>query len=52
MSAGILLLAYGTFWLAEGLGIESPIGELGLLILIGVYGLISLLAIQQLQKTR
>ncbi|SRR5579883_2366686 len=49
LSAGILLLAYGTFWLAQGIGIESPIGELALPVLIGAYGLISLLAIQWLR---
>ncbi|QKQ73159.1 COG4280 domain-containing protein [Nostoc sp. TCL240-02] len=49
LSAGVMLLSYGTFWLAEGLGFASPLGEFALPILIGFYGGISLFAIRQLQ---
>lgn len=48
LGAGILLLAYGTFWLGEGLGFDWWIGDWMLLILAGVYGLISAVAIRSI----
>src|SRR5579883_699444 len=45
LGAGIMLLSYGTFWLGEGLGLAWPFADLALLILIGVYSLVSLVAI-------
>jgi len=50
LSAGVLLLSYGTFWLGEGLGFNWFIGEWMLLVLIGVYVLFSLLVIRRLQN--
>ncbi len=50
LGAGVLLLSYGTFWLGEGLGLKWPLQDLMLLILIGFYSLISILAIRRLQN--
>lgn len=49
LSAGIVLIAFGTFWIGEGLGFKWVFGELMLLILITFYGLISFLVIRWLQ---
>ncbi len=49
LGAGIMLLSYGTFWLGEGLGLAWPFADLALLILIGVYSLVSLVAIRRLE---
>lgn len=49
LSAGILLLAFGTFWLGEGLGFDWFIEDWALLVLVGVYSAIAALAIRQLQ---
>ena len=38
LSAGTLLLAYGTFWLGEGVGIDWIFGDGMLLIWVGLYG--------------
>jgi Ca2+/H+ antiporter, TMEM165/GDT1 family len=50
LSAGILLLAYGTFWLGEGAGLEWQLGEWILLVWVGIYSLLSLLMIRQLRS--
>lgn len=48
LAAGILLLAYGTFWLGEGLGFDWWIGDWMLLILSAIYSLISVVAIRSI----
>ncbi|MBV8883601.1 MAG: hypothetical protein JO235_06315, partial [Chroococcidiopsidaceae cyanobacterium CP_BM_RX_35] len=40
LSAGVLLMAFGTFWLGEGLGLPWPFGDVSLLGLIILYGLL------------
>ena len=45
LGAGVLLMAFGTFWLGEGVGLTWMLGDWMLLILIGLYGLASVLAI-------
>jgi uncharacterized membrane protein len=52
LSAGVLLMAFGTFWLGEGVGLPWPDGDLSLLGLIAVYGLICVLTIRRLQVKR
>jgi Ca2+/H+ antiporter, TMEM165/GDT1 family len=37
LSAGIILMAFGTFWLGEGLEFDWLLGELAILALIGSY---------------
>lgn len=49
LSAGILLLAYGTFWLGEGVEFDWRIGDWALLVLVSVYSLIAALAIRRLR---
>jgi len=49
LGAGVMLMAFGTFWLGEGAGVVWPLGDLALLILIGLYGLICFLAIRYLR---
>ncbi|HEY9635079.1 MAG TPA: hypothetical protein V6D14_16875 [Coleofasciculaceae cyanobacterium] len=39
LGAGILLMAFGTFWFGEGIGLEWPLGDLALLVLVSLYGL-------------
>lgn len=52
LGAGVLLMAFGTFWLGEGVGLNWPLGDWTLLVLIGLYGLISVLAIRWLRAQR
>lgn len=40
MAVGIMLTSFGTFWLAEGLGLGWPGGDAFLLALVGAYGLV------------
>jgi uncharacterized membrane protein len=47
---GILLAAFGTFWLGEGLLITWPLGEAFLLIIIAVYALAALLCVSYLRR--
>ncbi|MDZ7958274.1 MAG: COG4280 domain-containing protein [Aulosira sp. DedQUE10] len=49
LSAGIMLMAFGTFWIGEGLGFNWPLGDLMLLFLIVLYGSCSFVAISWLK---
>jgi len=49
LGTGVLLLAYGTFWLGEGVRIDWILGDWTLVILFGLYSLFSLLAIRWLE---
>ena len=49
LSAGILLLSFGTFWLGEGLGFNWFVEDWALFILVGVYSLIAALSIRLLR---
>jgi uncharacterized membrane protein len=46
---GLLLVSYGTFWGAEGLGVRWPLGDFAILVLIGYYGLVSGVALRLLR---
>ncbi|MHB8756936.1 MAG: COG4280 domain-containing protein [Bacillota bacterium] len=46
---GIMLVSFGTFWGGEGLGIEWPLADLFLLILIGFFLLLSALIVRWLK---
>lgn len=50
LSAGVMLLAYGTFWLGEGVGLAWPGNDFALLGLVVFYGLASLVAIRLLRS--
>lgn len=49
LGAGVILMAFGTFWLGEGVGIEWPLGDLALVVLVSLYGLGCFLAIRWLR---
>lgn len=49
LGAGVMLMAFGTFWLGEGAGVVWPLGDFALLVLIGLYGLICFFAIRYLR---
>ncbi len=49
LGAGVMLMAFGTFWLGEGAGVVWPIGDFTLLVIIGLYGLICFFAIRYLR---
>lgn len=51
MAVGLGLVAYGTFWVGEGLGLHWPSGDATLLELIALYGLATAAAINWLSRT-
>jgi uncharacterized membrane protein len=51
-AVGILLVSFGTFWGAEGLGVEWPLGDVAILVLISVYLLVAWAALALLRATR
>jgi uncharacterized membrane protein len=50
MTVGLMLMAYGTFWLGEGLGFHWPNGEAAILELAGYYALATASAIPYLRN--
>ena len=46
---GLLLVSYGTFWCAEGLGVAWPLGDFAILVLIAYYGLVPWVALRRPQ---
>jgi uncharacterized membrane protein len=51
MTVGLMLVAYGTFWVGEGLGFHWPNGEVTILELAGFYALATASAIQYLRNS-
>jgi uncharacterized membrane protein len=49
LGAGISLLAFGTFWLGEGIGIDWQIGDWAILLFAGLYSLMAVIAIRRLR---
>jgi hypothetical protein len=45
---GLVLTTFGTFFCAEGLGVEWPLGDAGLLIVLGVWLVVSQVAVRVL----
>jgi uncharacterized membrane protein len=50
LGVGVALTAFGTFFTAEGLGVEWPLGDVALLYLAGIYAATAWLAIRQLAR--
>ncbi len=49
LGAGVMLMAFGTFWLGEGARVVWPLGDFTLLVIIALYGLICFFAIRYLR---
>jgi uncharacterized membrane protein len=50
-SVGLLLVTFGTFWAAEGLGVEWPGEDLSILFLLALYFLFSIVCLYWLRRT-
>jgi uncharacterized membrane protein len=51
-TVGLLLVSFGTFWAAEGVGVEWPGADLAILALLAVYALAALGFVQVLRRRR
>ncbi len=51
-AVGILLVTFGTFWGAEGLGVEWPLGDLAVLYLLAFYLVVALGAVRLVRPVR
>jgi Ca2+/H+ antiporter, TMEM165/GDT1 family len=52
LSAGVMLLSFGSFWLGEGFGMEWPGSDLCLIALVAFYAGLSFLAIRWLERSK
>jgi uncharacterized membrane protein len=50
LGVGIMLTAFGLFWVGEGSGVHWPGSDLAILALIGVFGLVTLCAVSWLRR--
>ena len=50
LGVGVALTAFGTFFTAEGLGVEWPLADLALLYLAGLFAITAWLAIRRLTQ--
>jgi uncharacterized membrane protein len=46
---GLMLVSFGTFWAGEGLGVRWPGSDLAILVLVGVYAVVTLALVQLLR---
>ena len=49
-TVGLMLIAFGTFWGGEGIGIEWALGDAMILVLAGLYALVAWLCIAYLKR--
>jgi uncharacterized membrane protein len=52
MAVGIMLVSFGTFWSAEGIGVRWPGSDLAIPVLVGVYALVAWAAVTVVARTR
>ena len=46
MSVGLMLISFGSFWTGEGLGVHWPGADLAIPVLVGFYGVTTLLVVR------
>jgi uncharacterized membrane protein len=51
-AVGLLLITFGTFWAAEGVGVEWPLEDTTILILLGLYTVVALAIVAVLKGQR
>ncbi len=49
-AVGLMLAAFGTFWAGEGIGIDWPLGDAIIIVLLGIYLLASLVAVSLVRR--
>ena len=52
MIVGLMLVSFGTFWSGEGVGVRWPGSELALPVLVGVYAVVTWLAVSAIGRER
>jgi uncharacterized membrane protein len=52
MAVGIMLVSFGTFWSAEGVGVHWPGSDLAIPVLVGVYALVAWVGVSALTRGR
>ena len=52
MAVGIMLVSFGTFWSAEGVGVHWPGSDLSIPVLVGIYGAVAWLTVTALVHRR
>ncbi len=52
LAVGLLLTTFGTFWGAEGAGMEWPLGDIAILLLLALYAVVTFTAIAYLKRSR
>jgi uncharacterized membrane protein len=53
-AVGLLLITFGTFWAGEGVGVDWPLGDASLLVVLVLYAVIAigLVAVLRAQRVR
>jgi uncharacterized membrane protein len=52
MGVGLMLVSFGTFWSGEGIGVHWPGSDLAIPVLVGVYGLVTLVMVRAINLAR
>ena len=51
-ATGVLLVAFGIFWLGEGVGLHWPGGEVSLLVIVGLVFGVATEAVRRIKQTK